>query len=84
MGDSILFSQSDLKWQQKRKALSAALYKEKLKDMINMMKEITIETIKDNWMKAESIDIVKEASNLFIKITLKCMFGTGFNGQLIA
>ncbi len=48
-----------------------------------MMKEITVETINENWMKAETIDIVKEASNLFIKITLKCMFGTGFNGQLI-
>ena len=30
-GDSIVFARSDLKWQMKRKALSAALYKEKLK-----------------------------------------------------
>ena len=72
-----------MKWQQKRKALSAALYKDKLKDMITMMKEITMETIRENWMKAETIDIVKESSSLFIKITLKCMFGTGFNGQMI-
>lgn len=41
-GDSILFAPSDLKWQQKRKALSAALYKDKLKDMIELMKQVTI------------------------------------------
>lgn len=41
-GDSILFAQSDLMWQQKRKALSAALYKEKLKEMIELMKQVTI------------------------------------------
>lgn len=38
IGDSILFAQSDLMWQQKRKALSAALYKDKLKDMIEVIK----------------------------------------------
>jgi len=75
IGDSILFSQSDIKWQQKRKALSAALYKEKLKDMIQMMKDITIDKIEKRWMKNEKMDIVSEASNLFIEITLKCMFG---------
>jgi hypothetical protein len=29
IGDSILFAKSDILWQQKRKALSAALYKDK-------------------------------------------------------
>ena len=43
-----------------------------------MMKDITIDKIQNRWMKAEKIDIVKEASNLFIDITLKCMFGSGF------
>jgi hypothetical protein len=48
--------------------------------MIQMMKKITIDTIQDRWMKAEKLDIVKEASNLFIEITLKCMFGASFKG----
>ena len=76
-GDSILFAQSDLVWQQKRKALSAALYKDKLKDMIEKMKLVTIQTIRDRWSLADKneIDIVQEASNLFIKITIVCMFG---------
>jgi cytochrome P450 len=76
-GNSILFAKSDIQWQQKRKALSAALYKEKLRVMIDMMKDVTIETIRKNWMKADKkeIDIVKETSNLFIKITLQCLFG---------
>ncbi len=37
-GDSILFAKSDMQWQQKRKALSAALYKEKLRIMIDIIK----------------------------------------------
>lgn len=60
--------------------MSAALYKDKLKDMVQMMKDITIEMIQNKWMKADKIDIVREASNLFIEITLKCMFGAGFKG----
>ena len=51
--------------------------------MIEMMKEITIETIEKSWMKADKIDIVKEASNLFMEITLKCMFGTEFKHHKI-
>jgi cytochrome P450 len=76
-GDSILFAKSDLLWQQKRKSLSAALYKDKLRVMIEMMKDVSLDVIRNKWMKTEGkkIDIVKESSNLFIKITLKCLFG---------
>ncbi len=45
-----------------------------------MMKDITIEKIENGWMKNEKMDIVREASNLFIEITLKCMFGSSFKG----
>jgi cytochrome P450 len=78
IGNSILFAKSDIHWQQKRKSLSAALYKDKLKVMVEMMKDVTIHMIRNKWMKAENqqIDIVKESSNLFIKITLTCLFGT--------
>lgn len=60
-GDSILFAKSDIIWQQKRKVLSAALYKEKLRLMIDMIKDVTIDMIKNKWMKADNnqIDIVK-------------------------
>jgi hypothetical protein len=34
-------------------------------------------------MNTEKMDIVREASNLFIDITLKCMFGSGFKDQSI-
>jgi hypothetical protein len=46
--------------------------------MVDMMKDVTIHMIRNKWMKAENqqIDIVKESSNLFIKITLTCLFGT--------
>jgi hypothetical protein len=51
--------------------LSAALYKEKLKQMIEIMKEATIRIIREDWSpkegeKSHRIDIVREASNLFI------------------
>jgi cytochrome P450 len=77
IGNSILFAKSDIHWQQKRKSLSAALYKEKLRAMVDMMKDVTIHMIREKWMKADKqhIDIVKESSNLFIKITLTCLFG---------
>jgi cytochrome P450 len=53
-GDSILFAKSDIMWQSKRKALSAALYKEKLRGMVEMIKRVTIEAITNKWMKAEN------------------------------
>ncbi len=74
-GDSILFAKSDILWQQKRKSLSAALYKEKLRCMIETIKDVTIDMIDKKWMKCDKIDIVKESSNLFNKITLQCLFG---------
>jgi hypothetical protein len=51
--------------------------------MIQMMKEVTIRTIREDWspfndQKSQRIDIVKEASNLFIKITITCLFGEGY------
>jgi hypothetical protein len=48
-----------------------------------MMKDITIETIKKSWMNAKKIDIVKESTNLFMDITLKCMFGAEFEHNKI-
>ena len=41
------------------------------------MKLVTIQTIRDRWSLADKneIDIVQEASNLFVKITIVCMFG---------
>ena len=45
VGDSIVFANSDFQWQLKRKALSASLYKDKLRFMIEKVKEVTISTI---------------------------------------
>lgn len=80
LGDSILFAKSDLLWQQKRKALSAALYKDKLRVMMDIMKNQTINVIRNKWMKAKNgeINIVSEASNLFINIIINCLFGSGY------
>ncbi len=44
--------------------------------MIEQMKDVTIREIQD-W-GGKDIDIVKAASNLFIKVTLNCLFGEGY------
>lgn len=76
-----MFSKSDLAWQTKRKALSAALYKDKLTSMVETMKRVTIDIILKDWLPRSQIDIVREASNLFITITLKCLFGDEYENS---
>jgi len=46
-GDSILTAKSDMMWQSKRKVLSSALYKDKLKLMIDMIKDATVDSIRN-------------------------------------
>lgn len=81
VGDSILFAPSDLKWQQKRKIMSSSLYKEKLRNMVEIIKEVTVRTLKDDWRNKMDeqgnnvIEIVKDSSNLIMKIVLSCLFG---------
>jgi cytochrome P450 len=75
-GDSIVFAKSDLKWLQRRKALSVSLYKDKLRMMIKMTKDVTIRDLRHNWHG--QVDIVKVTANMFIQITLTCLFGEGY------
>jgi cytochrome P450 len=49
-GDSIVFAQSDLKWSARRKVMASALYKEKLRDMIEIIKRVTVETLESKWL----------------------------------
>jgi cytochrome P450 len=77
-----LFSKSDIQWQTKRKALSAALYKDKLTSMVETMKRVTIDIIQRDWITKGQIDIVRAASNLFITITLKFLFGDEYENSM--
>jgi len=58
--------------------LGAALYKDKLRAMIDMMKISACEIIRNKWMKAKDgkIDVVKETTNLLINMVLCCLFGS--------
>lgn len=49
VGNSIVFAKSDLEWQEKRKILSAALYKDRLRAMIDSIKMVTVATIEEDW-----------------------------------
>ena len=50
--NSILFQKSDLQWAQKRKSLSASLYKDKLSKMTEKVKVIVNETLEE-WANQE-------------------------------
>ena len=43
MNNSLVFARSDEMWAKKRKALSAAFYKDKLGKMTNIIKRVTVE-----------------------------------------
>ncbi|TNV80052.1 hypothetical protein FGO68_gene9962 [Halteria grandinella] len=80
VGKSILFAQSDLQWQQKRKVISSALYKDRLRGMIETIKDVTIKAIESDWMlhkdqNGVSLEIVNIMQNLFMQVTLSCFFG---------
>ena len=51
------------------------MYKDKLTVMLEIMKDVTVEAIKEEWIKKETIDIVKETTNLYMQIVLACLFG---------
>ncbi|CDW86732.1 cytochrome p450 [Stylonychia lemnae] len=74
LGDGTLFAKSDELWAKKRKSLSSSLYKQKLIQMVETMKQIALETIKE-WEQQGEIDIVAEAANLMMRNILACVFG---------
>ena len=49
---------------------------------MEFMKKTTIETIRNKWMKEKNltINIIKELSNMFNKVTVGCFFGADFEG----
>lgn len=53
--------------------------------MMEFMKKATIDMIRNKWMKAEdrTINIVKEISNLFNKITIGCFFGSDYESLMV-
>lgn len=73
--ESTLFAKSDLKWHHKRRVLSAAMYKDKLRDMVESMKYASVNAIRKEWMQRETLDVVKETSNIYMQIILACLFG---------
>ncbi|CDW80479.1 cytochrome p450 [Stylonychia lemnae] len=81
-GDSIAFQKSNQIWAKKRKVISSSLYKQKLIVMLDIMKEIVLET-KDQWAKQGTIDIVQETSNMMMTIILACAFGRQNENPLI-
>jgi cytochrome P450 len=67
-GDSILLSGSDENWNQRRKHLSAAFYKEKMAKMLNMIIDLTHDKVEE-WKRDyagtdKSIPLVKGTTDL--------------------
>ena len=50
--------------------------------MVETMKRVTIDIIQRDWITKGQIDIVRAASNLFITITLKFLFGDEYENSM--
>ncbi|CDW86900.1 cytochrome p450 [Stylonychia lemnae] len=74
LGDSTLFQKSNELWAKKRKSISSSLYKQKLVQMVETMKDIACETMAE-WEKQGELDIVAETANMMMKNILACVFG---------
>eukprot|EP00347_Sterkiella_histriomuscorum_P011732 403371320 len=81
-GDSILFAKTTMLWSQKRKAISQSLYKDKLIKMMEINKQIVCETMIE-WKGMKEFDIVKETSNMLMKVVLASAFGRQNENPLI-
>ncbi len=74
-GQSILFSPSDDDWQQKRKRLSAAFYKDKLTPMMRTVVKFGLEKINE-WKAKREFEMCPEVTDLLTECVLQCVFGT--------
>ena len=89
MGESFLFSKNDAVWKVKRQACSHAFYKEKLLDMVEVMKEITatkfetwIEEIKNSQQKTHVVDTTTEFADIMARNIITIAFGEDVNDEL--
>ena len=87
MGDAILLDKSTDHWMQRRKVLSTAFYKEKLMQMMVIVKNCMTEKVA-HWQKefvdtGKPMDMIQEVSRVFIKIVLCCTFGKDFSEQML-
>lgn len=79
MGESILLSETNELWSNKRKVLSASFYKDKLLKMIELVRHVvgtSIEDWRERFIKRkEKFDLIEEVSLLQVKILLICALG---------
>ncbi|CDW71064.1 cytochrome p450 [Stylonychia lemnae] len=74
LGDSHVFLKTNELWAKKRKVISASLYKQKLVQMVETMKDIASETMVE-WEKQGELDVVTEIANMMMRNILACVFG---------
>jgi cytochrome P450 len=87
LGEGILFSQTDTRWRKRRTAISPAFYKGKLVKLVELAKDMVVET-NERWQKLAvngrtRINFMEEVSNMHVKILLKCALGEDVSEKLI-
>jgi len=82
IGNSFIFSFNDKRWKEKRKACAHAFYKERLNQMIEVLKEKVVEhieqhmaTIKESGQQSSVMDFEKEFSNILSRNIVHICFG---------
>ena len=80
LGDSIIFSPSDDSWNERRKHLSTAFYKEKMIKMIDLAAKVAFDRV-ESWKKEyvgkdKDFLIFREPADLAMDCILACVFGT--------
>ena len=86
-GDSILFEDSSEFWNNKRKKMSVAFYKDKLIKMVDIVKDcmdIKIKEFKEEYArKNKQMNLITEISTIQVKILLSCAFGEDVSDRVL-
>ena len=90
MGRGFLFAKSDEEWKLKRKACAHAFYKERLEQMVEVLKDIVenrfeswLEKIKASNTKSHTIDVSTEFMDIMSRNIITVAFGEDVNDELM-
>ena len=76
LGHSILFEETSENWRQRRKAMTPAFYKDKLRGLVNLASRAVKESIKNMIVDQErTIEIISEISKITASVILTCALG---------
>ena len=76
LGNALFIAKSDAIWKLKRKSMSQAFYKERLKQLAEVIKDTAMEEMAV-WKKKGEIELIRRVGDLHSKIIVDCLLGRG-------